>query len=58
LEEGTKEENLQTSFWPTTHPLIVLADVYRAMGEFALATEIASRATKLADKREERGFEA
>jgi class 3 adenylate cyclase/tetratricopeptide (TPR) repeat protein len=57
LEEGAKDENLQASFWPT-HPLTVLADAYRAVGEVALATETASRALKLADKREERGFEA
>ena len=32
LEEGAKDENLQASFWPT-HPLTVLADAYRAVGE-------------------------
>ncbi|NIO03096.1 MAG: tetratricopeptide repeat protein [Proteobacteria bacterium] len=57
LEEGAKAENLQASFWPV-HPLTVLADAYRATGEIALATETVSRALKLADEREERGFEA
>ena len=57
LEEGTIDENLQASFWPS-HPLTVLADAYRAAGEISLATETASRALKLSDKREERGFEA
>ena len=38
LEEGAKEDNLQASFWPT-HPLTVLAEVYRAAGEISLATE-------------------
>ena len=57
LEEGAKDDNIQTSFWPT-HPLTVLADAYRAAGEFSLATETASRALKLADKCEERGSEA
>ena len=57
LEEGAKDDNIQASFWPT-HPLTVLADVYRAAGEISLATETASRALKLADKREERGSEA
>jgi tetratricopeptide (TPR) repeat protein len=36
----------------------VLADAYRAVGENTLATETVSRALKLSDKREERGFEA
>jgi tetratricopeptide (TPR) repeat protein len=57
LEEGTKAENLQASFWPT-HSVTVLADAYRAAGEISLATETASNALKLADEREERGFEA
>ncbi len=57
LEEGAKDDNLQASFWPT-HPLTVLADAYRALGEISLATETVSRALKLSDKREERGFEA
>ena len=57
LEEGIKDDNLQASFWPT-HPIIVLADVYRAVGEISLATETVSRALKLSEKREERGFEA
>ena len=57
LEEGAKDDKLQASFWPT-HPLTVLADAYRAAGEISLATETVSRALKLSDKREERGFEA
>jgi tetratricopeptide (TPR) repeat protein len=57
LEEGAKDAKLQASFWPT-HPLTMLADVYRAAGEISLATETVSRALKLADEREERGFEA
>lgn len=57
LQEGTKEENLHASFWPT-HPLIVLADAYRSTGEIPMATETVSRALELSDKREERGFEA
>jgi tetratricopeptide (TPR) repeat protein len=57
LEEGTKPDNLQVSFWPT-HSLTVLADAYRAAGEISLATETASSALKLADEREELGFEA
>jgi class 3 adenylate cyclase/tetratricopeptide (TPR) repeat protein len=57
LEEGTKADNLQASFWPT-HSLAVLADAYRAEGEISLATETVSRSLKLADEREERGFEA
>jgi class 3 adenylate cyclase/tetratricopeptide (TPR) repeat protein len=56
LEEGTKPDNLQASFWPT-HSLTVLADAYRAAGETSLATEAVSNALKLADQREERGFE-
>jgi len=56
LEEGANAENLQASFWPV-HALTVLADAYRATGEIALATETVSRALKLADEREERGFE-
>ncbi len=57
LEEGAKDENLKVSFWPTP-PLTVLADAYRVAGEISLATETVSRALKLSDKREERGFEA
>jgi tetratricopeptide (TPR) repeat protein len=57
LEEGIKDDYLQASLWPT-HPIIVLADAYRAGGEISLATETVSRALKLSDKREERGFEA
>jgi class 3 adenylate cyclase/tetratricopeptide (TPR) repeat protein len=57
LQEGVKEESLQASLWPT-HPLTVLADAYRAAGEISLATEAATRALRLSDKREERGFEA
>ena len=57
LEEGAKDDNLQASFWPS-HPLTVLADAYRAAGEISMAAETVSRALKLADEREERGFEA
>ena len=57
LEEGVKDENLKVSFWPT-HPLTVMADAYRAAGEISLATETVTRALKLSEKREERGFEA
>ena len=57
LEEGTKPDNLRVSFWPT-HSLTVLAEAYRAAGEISLATETASSALKLAEEREERGFEA
>jgi class 3 adenylate cyclase/tetratricopeptide (TPR) repeat protein len=57
LEEGTKPDNLQASFWPT-HSLTVLAEAYRAAGEISLATGAASSALKLAEEREERGFEA
>jgi tetratricopeptide (TPR) repeat protein len=57
LEEGAKDDKLQASFWPT-HPLTVLADAYCAVGEISMASETASRALKLSNKREERGFEA
>jgi class 3 adenylate cyclase/tetratricopeptide (TPR) repeat protein len=57
LEEGTKDDNLQASFWPI-HPLTVLADAYLALGDISLATETVRRALKLSDEREERGFEA
>ena len=57
LEEGAKDENLQASFWPI-HPLTVLADAYRVAGAISLATETISRALKLSDQRDERGFEA
>jgi tetratricopeptide (TPR) repeat protein len=57
LEEGATDDNLQVSFWPT-HPLTVLADAYRALGDISLATETVERALKLSDEREERGFEA
>ena len=57
LEEGTKEDNLRASFWPT-HPLIILADAHRAVGKVSEAAEIVSRALKISDKRGERGFEA
>jgi class 3 adenylate cyclase/tetratricopeptide (TPR) repeat protein len=56
LEEGTKADNLQASFWPT-HSLTVLAEAYRAAAEISLATKTASSALKLAEEREERGFE-
>jgi tetratricopeptide (TPR) repeat protein len=57
LEEGTKPDSLEGGLW-ITHPYTALADAYRAVGEVALAIETASRALKLADEREERGFEA
>ena len=57
LEEGIKKDYLQASFWPT-HPLIVLADAYRAERKFVLANDTASRALGLANERGERGFEA
>jgi class 3 adenylate cyclase/tetratricopeptide (TPR) repeat protein len=57
LEEGTKDDHLQASFWPT-HALIVLADAYRAAGKIPLATETVSRALSLSDEREEHGFKA
>lgn len=57
IEEGTKEENLKASFWPA-HPLIILADVYRALGKVSEAVETVSRALEITDKRGERGFQA
>jgi class 3 adenylate cyclase/tetratricopeptide (TPR) repeat protein len=57
LEDGIKEDNLRASFWPT-HPLIILADVYRAVEKVSEAFETVSRALKISDKRGERGFEA
>ncbi len=57
LQEGTKPGNLKGAVW-TVHPLTVLADTYRAMGEMELATEAISSALALADEGEERGFEA
>jgi class 3 adenylate cyclase/tetratricopeptide (TPR) repeat protein len=57
LEEGTKPGNLEGAVW-TIHPLTVLADIYRALGETALATETVSHALSFADESEERGFEA
>jgi class 3 adenylate cyclase/tetratricopeptide (TPR) repeat protein len=57
LEEGGKAENLQASIF-TVHPMTVLADAYRVVGETALANETLSRALKIANEREERGFEA
>jgi len=57
LEDGTKEDNLRASFWPT-HPLIILADVYRAVEKVSEAAETVSRALKISDQRGERGFEA
>jgi class 3 adenylate cyclase/tetratricopeptide (TPR) repeat protein len=57
LEEGTKSGNLEGGVW-TVHPLTVLGDTYRAVGEIALATETVSNALWLADEGEERGFEA
>ena len=57
MEEGTKEDNLRASFWPA-HPLIMLADVYRAVGKGSEAAETISRALKISNERGERGFEA
>lgn len=57
LEEEARAENLQASIF-IVHPLTVLADAYRNVGETALATETISRALKIAKEREERGFEA
>ncbi|MGI9568220.1 MAG: tetratricopeptide repeat protein, partial [Desulfobulbia bacterium] len=57
LEEGAKEENIQASFWPT-HPLTVLADAYRLVGELSSALETISSALQMTDQRDERGFEA
>jgi tetratricopeptide (TPR) repeat protein len=57
LEEGTKPGNLEGGVW-TVHPLTVLGDTYRAVGEMALATETVANALWLADEGEERGFEA
>ncbi len=57
LEEGIKAESPEASRF-AVHAFTVLADAYRAVGEVALASETVSRALKLADEREERGFEA
>jgi class 3 adenylate cyclase/tetratricopeptide (TPR) repeat protein len=57
LEEGTKPGNLEGGVW-TVHPLTVLGDTYRAVGETALAAETVANALSLADEGEERGFEA
>ena len=57
LEEGTKPANLEGAVW-TVHPLTVLGDTYRALGETDLATETVSNASLLAREGEERGFEA
>ena len=57
LEEGARADNLQASIF-IVHPVTVLADAYRFVGETALATETISRALKIAKEREERGFEA
>jgi tetratricopeptide (TPR) repeat protein len=57
LEEGTKPGNLKGGVW-TVHPLTVLADTYRTVGQFQLATETISNALSLANKGQERGFEA
>lgn len=57
LEEGSKDDNIKASFWPT-HLLTVLADTYLALGDISLASETVGRAMKLSDEREERGFEA
>jgi class 3 adenylate cyclase/tetratricopeptide (TPR) repeat protein len=57
LEDGTTEENLRASFWPA-HPLIILADVYRAVGKVSEAFATVSHALKISDQRGERGFEA
>ena len=57
LEEATKPGNLEGAVW-TVHPLTVLGDTYRALGETALATETVSNALLFADEGEEQGFEA
>ncbi len=57
VEEAAKEDNLQASFWPT-YPLIILADVFRAVGKGSEAAETVSRALAISEQRGERGFEA
>ena len=57
VEEGTKPGNLEGGVW-TVHPLTVLGDTYRAVGDFALAAETLSNALSLAEEGEERGFES
>jgi tetratricopeptide (TPR) repeat protein len=58
LEEGAREENLDASAFWISHPLIVLADAYRANGKKELAIETAIRALDLASSREERALES
>jgi len=57
VEEGTQPGNLKGAVW-TVHPLTVLADIYRALGEAVLANETVLNALSFADEAEERGFEA
>jgi len=56
LKEGTKDDNLKVSFWPTPS-LTVLAEAYLAVGDISMANKTVLLALKLSDKREERGFE-
>ena len=57
VKEAAIEDNLRASFWPT-YPLIILADVFRAVGKDSEAAETATRALEISNKRGERGFEA
>jgi class 3 adenylate cyclase/tetratricopeptide (TPR) repeat protein len=57
VEEGTQPSNLKGAVW-TVHPLTVLANIYRALGEAVLANETVLNALSFADEAEERGFEA
>ena len=58
LEEGVREGNLEAAAFWISHPLTVLADVYRANGKKELANETATRALDVASSREERTLEA
>ena len=58
LEEGVREENLEAAAFWISHPLVVLADAYRANGKKELASETATRALDVASSREERTLEA
>ncbi len=57
LKEGTKASSLEGTVW-NVHPLTVLADAYRVIGEMESAKEIIARALALAEEREERGLGA
>lgn len=57
LESATIGDKLRASFWPA-HPLIMLADVYRAVGEASKAVETVEHALEISGNRGERGFEA